>query len=131
MLKRSPKKILPVTALVLLLSACESTGPSSFEFDYASAKPSDFNGRWEGYVDCEHYKEWKPFAEVVIKDGVGTLANFGNWGKTATADLDLSNGKIRWRGTYDNHKGGTNTPYSVTGKWVGSQFKVSGFRELT
>ncbi len=114
----------------LLLTSCETTSPASgeFEFDYANAKVSDFDGTWEGPVKCSNTGGWMPYTVIVIKDGVGTLSNFGNWGKSEVAEIDPSNGKITWKGTYDNNEGDTTNPFTMKGKWMGSKFELKGRR---
>ncbi|MFT7529720.1 MAG: hypothetical protein ACI9FD_000723 [Gammaproteobacteria bacterium] len=117
-------------SLVFLLSSCITTvvQASDFVFDFSTAKPSDFNGYWNGPVKCSHTGNWSPPVEITIKYGIGTLASFGNWGNPVTADLNLSSGKIKWKGKYDNRNGNPNSRYSLKGKWMGNKFKVRGAR---
>jgi dienelactone hydrolase len=115
--------------IVLLLASCAANNPSdNFNFDYTSAKISDFNGFWEGPVDCRHQDGWKPHTVVEIKNGVGKLSNFGNWGVSVTADLDIASGKIKWVGTYDNHEGNSHRPFSLKGQWMKGKFALNGSR---
>lgn len=114
------------TLLAILLVSCATNDFSKESgFDYSAAKIADFNGYWEGRIDCEG---WSPYAVVKMKNGVGKLSNFGNWGVSVTADIDPKNGQIKWRGKYDNHEGDAHRPFSLNGQWMGEKFSLRGKR---
>ena len=126
--------------LAISITSCATSDPSDdFSFDYSSAKIGAFDGIWEGDVDCRYASGFKPKVWVKISDGRGQFA-FGNrlapassWAHLAGSlyeDLDLQNGKIKWRGKlqpWAKAEGSVpKMPISFRGHWRESKFKLKG-----
>lgn len=128
------KNIVGALIVTVMLSACASGDLSDgFSYDYQSAQITDFNGSWEGRVDCKYDNGFKPLAWVRISDGRGEFgfgkasAGFGH----ATLgsiydDFDASNGSISWRGNIVPWQTGEKMPVSFKGQWMQDKFRVAG-----
>ena len=93
--------LVTLTTRFLFLFASYASGVSaSFEFDYSTAKLSDFDGIWSGVVECSKSPDKNPRVRVEIRDGVGYLTNFGDEGSVVNSDLNPGNGKIKWSGHF-------------------------------
>ncbi|MGI9318678.1 MAG: hypothetical protein ACR2QW_15220 [bacterium] len=122
-----------ISAVILAVSLCSFAARSSsddFEFDYSTAEIGDFNGFWKGRVNCGNVLGFKPWAMVKISDGRGELG-FGGGGNftlgSLYADLNLQNGKIKWKGKLK--------PWATTkqkmsikfkGYWMADNLKLKG-----
>ena len=125
-------KYLASTALLaIFLASCASDPSDNFSFDYSSAKISDFEGRWEGIIDCKYQGgNFKQQAQVDIKNGMGALAHYGNRGRHVNAEFNPQNGKIKWQGEFTRPGNLSSQKFSVKGQWMGSKFYLKGRRGI-
>ena len=121
--------------LAISLASCATSDPSDdFSYDFSSAKIADFNGFWEGRIDCKYANGFKPTAWVRLRDGRGEFG-FGKqtygFGSTSLGslydDFDAQDGEISWRGEllpWRNTKDKLSVSFS--GNWRDSKFKIKG-----
>jgi dienelactone hydrolase len=101
-------------AFSFFLASCTSVG-RDIDFDKLSTK--DFDGAWQGTIVCKGTGgKLSRSLEVTIKDGQAKLSHLGNWG-THDISTITANGVVSWNGTYDNHQGNKNKPWSARGYW--------------
>jgi hypothetical protein len=115
--------------IAIFLTSCASDPSEKFSFDYSTAKVSDFDGRWEGRVDCKYEGgKYKQLAQVDIQNGKGALAHYGDRDRHVNSELNLKNGKISWQGKWLRLGDQSTQDFSAKGQWMGNRFKLSGRR---
>lgn len=111
--------------LSLILGACQSVDR---EIDFSSLSVKDFDGAWQGSIACKSGRDEDPRPlEVSIEDGQAKLSHMGNWNTHTVSEID-NEGVVYWNGTYDNHKGDPNKPWSAVAYWDRSTLHIRGIR---
>ena len=112
-----------------VLVSCGGKGPSDLlSKDHSDIEISDFDGSWDGRLNCRWVGGYEPYALVIIRNGGGKLFHVGNYGEAAFSELDPQSGEIEWRGNFTNYEGKTGTPYVAFGEWRNDKFRISANR---